>query len=114
MFKVNPRSGHFLKYCSEGNTMTKTDAEASHLWQLAHLEFHFGKTLAQRAMHGVSDPAMKSASMRGADNHIRVDDRPTAGIVEHAERLVQGTGKEEQSPKKSSAPQTRNFSTRTA
>jgi hypothetical protein len=39
-------SGHFFKFCSEGNTMMKTDAELSHLWQLAHLEFHFGKTLA--------------------------------------------------------------------
>ena len=55
----------------------KTDAEISHLWQLAHLEFHFGKTLAQRAMHGVPDPAMKSAILRSADNHIQVDDQPT-------------------------------------
>lgn len=90
--------------------MTKTDAELSYLWQLAHLEFHFGKTLAQRAMHGVSDPA----SMQGADNHIQVDDQPTAGIVDHAEGSVQGTGKEEQSPKKSLAPKARNFSTRIA
>jgi hypothetical protein len=96
--------------------MTKTDAELSYLWQLAHLEFHFGKTLAHRAMHGVSDPAMKSASIEGADNHIQIDDQPTAGIVEHAEGLSQAAGKDytAQSAKKDSAPQARNFSTRIA
>jgi hypothetical protein len=46
-------------------------------------------------MHGVSDPVMKSAGMRGADNDIRVGNQPMTEIVEHAEGLVQETGKEE-------------------
>jgi hypothetical protein len=88
----------------------------SNLWQLAHLEFHFGKTLAQRAMHGVSNHAMKSSTMRNADNHILVKDQQTTGIVKHTEVLVGASDKEHpsQSRKDSATPQAPNFSTRNA
>lgn len=43
----------------------KTEAEISHLWQLANLKFHFGAKLAMDAVHPVVAPLMKSVNRSG-------------------------------------------------
>jgi hypothetical protein len=48
----------------------KTEAEISHLWQLAHLKFHFGEQLAVHSMQSVDNPATESATCR-AENEFR-------------------------------------------
>jgi len=85
----------------------KTDAEISHLWQLAHSKFYFGERLANHSMKG-----------EVGDNHIQVDDQPMTGIAEQAERGVDAAagGKDSptQSRKEPSVPQAPNLPTRIA
>ena len=48
----------------------RTEAEISHLWQLAHLKFYFGEKLAVRSMQSVHNPAMDFATCRD-ENEFR-------------------------------------------
>ena len=55
----------------------KTNAEISHLWQLAHLKFHFGEELAVHTMLGGPAPATESAA--GVDYAARSNEAGAAG-----------------------------------
>lgn len=100
----------------------KTEAEISHLWQLAHLKFYFGEKLAVHSMRSVDNPATESATC-AADNEFRLNHlhgeflESQTGSAPVGEKSVDvgGTkGFSEQSRKESAAPRVINPATRIA
>jgi hypothetical protein len=100
------------------------EARISYLWQMAHLKFHFGQSLAMQAMHGMASPEMKSLIIGSAKNLTSGDDhRESFGIApgaslgyeaKSAETRAAGEDSQVQSRKEPTDPQTPNLSNRIA
>ncbi|MBZ5489496.1 MAG: hypothetical protein LAO76_01020 [Acidobacteriia bacterium] len=84
----------------------KSEAEISHLWQLAHLKFYFGEKLAEYSMQSVDNSAIEFALDPEAESAVFGE--------KSAEDDAETESFPEQSRKEPVAPQGLNPSTRIA